>query len=749
MDIVHLIDSSPKPIIACVTGICYGGGLELALACHYRIATNDAQLALPEIQVGVIPGAGGTQRLPRLIGLPLALRTILTGQSISAGQAHAMHLIDALVVPGHNKDQPGGARTTTTTTTTTTTSTTTTTPQQLSLLEVGHQWAQFAELMPISSRRISQRAVDVSPAQAHVICHLAALSIPNITLSHQAIIEACRASVTARTFDEGMQTEAQLFRQVLRSVEGQARRHAFFAVRHAQKPVNDPARRGMTLPPPASLLLHAVLDRDPKTTTTTTGPIEVAVIGAGTMGSGIAIALLQVGYKVYLVDNAPAALQKGVTMVTQVFDTLVTKKKLSAKIKEAILSKQQFVPTTDLNDLQNCALIVEAIIENMSIKQKIFRQLNHILNQGRNDHCIVTSNTSTLDIATMASVMDPHRQGQFAGWHFFSPAHVMKLVEIIHVNNQSSSSTTTMNPSTRHISTSPQTIALLQSVTKRMGKIGVVVGNCDGFCGNRMLRPYSAETVLLLVEADPSRGRPPPTTEQVDHALRNVFGMALGPFEMSDLAGNDIGYNIRKERKWVRTSSDSGAAARPAQRPSRYTELADDMVSQLHRYGQKVGKGWYDYDRNIGKGRKPLPSIEMSNFIQKYIEQPPRRNTISNVTKECLSDQEIIERVLYPLVNEGFKCLEEGIVARPSDIDVVYIYGYGFPVTKGGPMYWADHIVTLPQLLSKLQEFQVRFPTTDHYQPSQLLIDCVRHDMTLADYWVISKDRKNERQSSL
>jgi 3-hydroxyacyl-CoA dehydrogenase len=218
----------------------------------------------------------------------------------------------------------------------------------------------------------------------------------------------------------------------------------------------------------------------------------------------------------------------------------------------------------------------------------------------------------------------------------------------------------------------------------------------------------------------------------VDYALRYAFGMALGPFEMSDLAGNDIGYNIRKERGWVRSEGTNSNDV-VSQRPCRYTELADDMVSQLQRFGQKVGKGWYNYDSKIGNGRKPLPSNEMSTFVQKYIVPTPTSSIWNQ--QVTLSDQDILERVLYPLVNEGFKCLEDQIVRSPSDIDVIYLYGYGFPIWRGGPMYWADHMITLPILLDRLQEFHTRYPNTDHYVPSQLLIQCVQHNMTLEEYW--------------
>jgi 3-hydroxyacyl-CoA dehydrogenase len=273
----------------------------------------------------------------------------------------------------------------------------------------------------------------------------------------------------------------------------------------------------------------------------------------------------------------------------------------------------------------------------------------------------------------------------------------------------------------------------LQALTKRVGKTGVVVGNCDGFCGNRLLRPYSAEMVMLLAEGVSS-------ITAVDHAIHDDFGMALGPFAMADLAGNDVGYNIRKERGWVRSSA---GAPRPPQQPARYTELADVMVSQHGRMGQKAGKGWHNYDPSIGKGRTPLPSPEMDALVAAYTtkaEEGVRRS--SSPTQ--LTPNQIIERVLYPLVNEGFKCLEEGIVQRPSDIDVVYVYGYGWPVWRGGPMHWADHDVGLPRLLTTLQRLHRQFPETEHYEPSRLLEDCVRQGVTVEDYW-----KQQEQRSKL
>lgn len=643
IDVVNVIEGSAKPVVACIQGACLGGGLEVALACHYRIAGAEAKLGLPEVHVGVIPGAGGTQRLPRLIGLQAALQMILTGVPVNAQKAVTLKLVDAVVVTDD-------------------------------LLRSACQWAAWAEVMPLVDRRLSLRTVSESPPTVHTLCHVASLSLPvQGSAGVRAALEACRAS-SILPFAQGMQREGELFVQVLRSAEGQARRHAFFAVRSAQKRTH-PADPN-----------HLLLQKD-------VSSVQMAVIGAGTMGGGIALVLLQAGFLVILVDVSKPALAKGVAMIRSVVDSHVKRKKITEKVAMNLLSR--LTATQSMDALSDCQLVVEAVVEKMEIKQSIFRTLNAVTGPS----CILLSNTSTLDIDTMASVLDVPRRPLFAGWHFFSPAHVMKLVEIV-VGQVSSAETT----------------ALLQALTKRIGKIGVVVGNCDGFCGNRLLRPYSAETVMLLVEDGVS-------IEKVDKALRN-FGMALGPFELSDLAGNDIGYNIRRERGWVR---EADALSAPPKRPSRYTELADDMVSQLGRLGQKTGKGWYDYDPAVGKGRKALPSKEMSDFLSRYVQSVTWQ-------QRSLSESEIVERVLYPLVNEGFKCLEEGIARAPGDIDVVYLYGYGWPAWKGGPMHWADHQVGLPTLLNKLQEFHRQYPDTDHYEPSKLLQKCVEQGMAVEDY---------------
>ena len=557
------------------------------------------------------------------------------------------------------------------------------------LLDTAVQWARWAEVMPLEDRRLSHRGIPEDPPTAHALCHVAGLSLPKQgSTGMKAALEACRASSSSGSFAEGMQREGELFIETLASSEGQARRHAFFAVRSAQKMVHPLPQQQHDAP--------MLLQKD-------VSAVQTAVIGAGTMGGGIALVLLRAGYTVWLVDVAPAALERGVAHIQATVASWVRRKKLPESAAQGLLSRLR--STQNLSDLADCQLVVEAVVENMKIKQSLWRTLDQVV---VSEECLLLSNTSTLDMDQMASVLSPNSRARFAGWHFFSPAHVMKLVEIV-VGTE----------------TAPETTALLQVLTKRIGKIGVVVGNCDGFCANRMLRPYSSEMVMVIVERGGST-----TMEHVDQAMRN-YGMVLGPFQMADLAGNDIGYNIRRERGWVRDDSkkNGAAGAVPPNRPPRYTELADDMVTELGRLGQKAGKGWYDYDPAIGKGRKALPSQEMADFVKRYVDSSSRQTTTP------LSEDEIVERVLYPLVNEGFKCLEEGIARSPSDIDVVYLYGYGWPAWRGGPMYWADHEVGLDVLLAKLQEFHRVFPETDHYEPSALLVECVRKQVTVEEYY--------------
>ncbi|KAL3945767.1 MAG: hypothetical protein SGBAC_000156 [Bacillariaceae sp.] len=649
VDVVDKIENFPKPVIAAISGVALGGGLEVALSSHYRIADKSGKFGLPEVNVGVIPGAGGTQRLPRLVGFQTALTMILTGKPIKAGKAKESGLVDHITSNGE------------------------------SVLISATKWAEWAALMPLDHRRVGSLKIKETHEEVEMIASVAGNRLPPVDKGGQGLRNAIEAvKACTKPIKEGSAVELNLFLQTLAGEEGKAKRHAFFAVRKAQKPLGKPSSK------------HPLLQKSVASET-------VAVVGAGLMGSGICMVLLQAGFTVYLVDVYKQSLDKGVAFLQGTIKSYVKRGRMTKELADKMLKSLK--PTQKLEDLTRCSLVVEAVIEDMKIKQKIFSSLDKITPPS----CIILSNTSTLDVDEMASAVSPQRQTQFAGWHFFSPAHIMKLVEIVSGKVTSSS-----------------TICVLQSLTRRIGKIGVVVGNCDGFVGNRMLISYSGETALLLEEGAGS-------VPSIDKAFIN-FGMAMGPLQMGDMAGLDIGYNIRKQRGWI----GGGTAARSKPKPARYPEVADVIVADFKRLGQKSGKGWYDYDKKIGKGRKPLPSKEVDALVRRYV----------NHGSTPLAENEVIERVLFPLVNEGFKCLEEGVAQQPSDIDVVYLYGYGWPVYRGGPMYWADHQVGLEYMLSRLQKFSKQYPDTDYYEPSKLLETCVTMQVTVEQYYELGINKR-------
>jgi 3-hydroxyacyl-CoA dehydrogenase len=508
VDVVHKIENSPKPVVAAIRGNALGGGLEVALSCHYRVSDSTGKFGLPEVNVGVIPGAGGTQRLPRLVGVQTALTMILTGTPIKADKAKALGLVD------HIASSNG-----------------------TTLLSSAMDWAEWAALMPLDDRRVGHLKIKETPEEMDMIFSFAAKKLPSPKKGGEGLFAAMKAvKACSMPIKEGSKVELNLFLKTLAGVEGKAKRHAFFAVRKAQKPLGKP---------PAN---HPLLKPNIKSQC-------AAVVGAGLMGSGICMVLLQAGFTVYLVDVYKQSLDKGVSFLRSTIQSNVKRGRMT-KEKGAMM-QQALKPTQRLEDLAPCSLVVEAVIEDMKIKKKIFSSLDRITSPS----CIILSNTSTLDVDEMASAVSVSRRSLFAGWHFFSPAHIMKLVEIV-VGK----------------ATSLDTVCVLQNLTRRIGKIGVVVGNCDGFVGNRMLISYSAETALLLEEGGGS-------VVSIDSAFVN-FGMAMGPLQMGDMAGLDIGYNIRKQRGWI----SGGTAARSNSRPARYSELADVIVAEYKRLGQKSGK---------------------------------------------------------------------------------------------------------------------------------------------------------------
>mmetsp|Transcript_9327 Transcript_9327/g.13243 ORF Transcript_9327/g.13243 Transcript_9327/m.13243 type:complete len:822 (+) Transcript_9327:3-2468(+) len=716
-DVCNLIEESSKskPIIAAITGVALGGGLELALSCSHRVASHDSKLGLPEVNIGLIPGAGGTQRLPRILhqnsiknedatihmenGLKWALKIITTGRTFGAKEALKMGIIDAIYTPESNHHQ-----------------------QQ--------QQQHLTDLLPIVKKQLSIQtknnahncnSIQKNTSLVDTICNQVAKTLPPIEkggkASHAAI-DAVRAFYHSDNIQQGLQKEADIFwNLLLNSHQGRALRHAFFAQRNAQKAIIEIPKFTTTFT--STSIAQALLSNQ----STSSTPTHIGVVGAGTMGSGIAISFLRAGYHVTIADNSQKGLQRGIQLITKTLQSDIIKKRISKPRANHIL-KYNLSHTTDMlnketSPFHKSLLVVEAAFENMQVKQSIFQTLHKAIT---NPHALLLTNTSTLNIDTIASALPSQRRHYCAGMHFFSPAHVMKLVEIV----KSSQS-------------SPQTIAIIQQLTsKRLKKIGVTVGNCDGFVGNRMLFPYTAEATFVLEEGGAS-------VQQIDDAIKS-FGMALGPFTMSDLAGNDIGYLVRKERGLTKDPVTDQPG--PNRQPNmRYCDLSDDLVVKLKRVGQKALKGWYNYDPNIGRGRKPIFSKEVQQFVSTY--NPNKYDPSTNLITD---DKDIVERLLFPLVNEGFKILDEDIARQPSDIDVIYLYGYGWPSWRGGPMFWVDHEVGLDYLLRKLNEFMHRFPGTDIFVPSKLLKKCVDMGVGIQQYYDEGRqlmEKKNHSASKL
>jgi 3-hydroxyacyl-CoA dehydrogenase/enoyl-CoA hydratase/carnithine racemase len=679
--------------VAAITGVALGGGCELALACHFRVASDRARMGLPEVKIGLIPGAGGTQRLPRICkDISWALDVIVSGRMIGMEEARSKGMIDEVVVSTNKNHSHGGDLLT----------------EGEQVLKVAQKWAKFAELMQdMAYRRACNLTVfahddELGRKRAHMICDQVQRQLPPKERGGEAkhaAVEAVRASFVSKSYEDGMKVESRLFWDLLlNSSQGRGMRHAFFAERAAQK--NN-----------AKLLVGPVAESFVKSKSSTANNHKtplVGVIGAGTMGAGIAVCFLKAGCQVILVDNDEKGLDRGVKTISHIIKQDVIKRRLSSQQVEIILTKN-LSRTTDMTTHENfcnCDLVIEAVFENLKVKQSIFSTLDKVI---KNPHALLLSNTSTLSIDLIASALSVPRRPYCAGMHFFSPAHIMKLVEIV-VSSTSS----------------PETIALVQFITsKRLGKVGVTVGNCPGFVGNRMIHPYSSEAVFILEEGGA-------TVPEVDMALYK-FGIAMGPLSMGDLAGNDIGYLIAKSKGLTRDPKTGKPG--PNRKPGmRYSDLADDLVVKLGRVGMKAQKGWYDYDPKVGKGRTPIPSKEVEAFISDYVKHPRGKYT----------QQEIVERCLFGLVNEGFKILEENIAQKPSDIDVIYIYGYGWPAYKGGPMYWIDHEVGLAYFLKRLEQLHRAFPGTSYYEPSKLLKDCVALGITLEEYYKRQSSNKSK-----
>jgi 3-hydroxyacyl-CoA dehydrogenase len=592
--LLRRLETCAKPIVMAIHGTALGGGLELAMAGHFRIASPDAQIGQPEVNLGIIPGAEGTQRLPRLAGVEKALEMCVTGKPIGAADALAAGIVDATV----DGDLIPGA-------------------------------VAFAEQVVAAGGRppiTSERTDKLGEPSANVAACARARELARKVRAHQIAplkaVDAIEAATTL-SFEQGSKRESELFVECVQSEQAKALIHLFFAERAASK-LGDPFKNAVA------------------------APVErVAIVGAGTMGSGIAMACANAGLSVIVRDTMAAALDRSSANIRRNYDSSIARGRLTAAEADARVARIHL--QSELDGFDQADLVIEAAFENLALKQAIFREIDAIAKPD----AVLATNTSTLDIDAIASATA--RPGSVVGLHFFSPAQVMRLVEVV-----------------KGAATGPDVIATAFAVAKRLKKIGVLVGNCPGFVGNRMMFPYMYEAQFLVEEGA--------TPEQVDKALTG-FGMAMGIFAVDDMAGIDVAWRVRHEL---------GQFSDPTER----APLVQAKLNEMGRVGQKAGKGWYRYDG----ARTPIPDPEVVDLI--------RQTAIAaGIPQRSFTDQEIVERTIYALINEGARVLDEGFARHAADIDVIYANGYGFPSWRGGPMFYADR-VGLPAILDRVSAFQ-------------------------------------------
>jgi len=576
--VIKEVEKSAKPVVAAIHSVAMGGGLELALGAHYRIAAPGAQIALPEVKLGILPGAGGTQRLPRAIGLEASLNMIVTGAPVMSEKLANSGLFDAMA--------------------------------QGDLLEEAIAFARKAADKSGPHPLVRNRKIEHPNAEGFL--RFSRNTVGAMSKNYPApvkCIDAIAAGVT-QGFDLGLAFERECFVELVQTPESRALRHAFFGERAASKIPDVPS------------------------STPTRDIQKVAVIGAGTMGGGITMNFLNAGVPVTLLETKQEALDRGIATIRKNYEAQVKKGKLTAEKLEARMALIR--PTLSYDDLKEADLIIEAVFEELGVKEQVFKRLDEVAKPG----AMLASNTSTLDVDKIAAFTKrPH---DVVGLHFFSPANVMKLLEVV-----------------RGKETAKDVLATVMQVAKKIRKTAVVSGVCDGFIGNRMIEQYVRQALYMLEE-----GALP---AQVDRAIEK-FGFAMGPFRMSDLAGNDIGWAIRKRRYQEHPDM-------------KYSKIADRLC-ETGRFGQKTGAGWYDY--KAGE-RNALPSKLVDEMIVAYSQE-------AGVERRKISDEEIVERLVFSLVNEAAKILEEGIASKASDVDMVYLTGYGFPLWRGGPMLYADTV---------------------------------------------------------
>ncbi|MGJ5033575.1 MULTISPECIES: 3-hydroxyacyl-CoA dehydrogenase NAD-binding domain-containing protein [unclassified Bradyrhizobium] len=611
-DVLSTIENSPKPVIAAIHGTALGGGLEVALACHYRVATKEAKLGLPEVKLGLLPGAGGTQRLPRAVGPELAVKMIVGGDPIGAAEALKAGLIEEIV------EGPASG---------------------------GEAFARkvVAENRPLRKLRDDDSKLAAAKADRTIFTSAVA-AITKKSRGLEAPFAAADAVGYAidLPFDEGLKKEREGFLKLLTSDQSKAQRYAFFAEREAAKIAGVPeGTKGRKVE-------------------------RVAIIGAGTMGGGIAMSFANAGIPVTLIETAEEQLKRGMGVMQKNWEATAARGGIPA---DAPVKRMALIDgKVGLENVKDADLVIEAVFETMAVKKEVFGKLDQYAKPG----AVLASNTSYLNIDAIAA--ETSRPQDVLGMHFFSPANVMKLCEIVRAEK-----------------TAPDALVTAVSIARKIAKVPAVVGVCDGFVGNRMLAQRGKQAEKLLFE-----GALP---QQVD-AVVTKFGMPMGPFAMGDLAGLDIGWRSRKDRGIK-------------------SEIADALC-EAGRFGQKTGKGYYKYEAG---SRAPLPDPDVEKLIDETLAK-------LGLKRRAVSDEEILERMMYPMINEGAKILAEGIAARPSDIDVVWLYGYGWPIYRGGPMYWADS-VGLKHIAERLA-FYAKETNDPSLEPAPLLKQLAEEGKTFA-----------------
>ncbi|MBI2725193.1 MAG: enoyl-CoA hydratase/isomerase family protein [Polaromonas sp.] len=582
LSVIRTIENSAKPVVAAIHSVCMGGGLELALGCHYRIAAPGCSVALPEVKLGLVPGAGGTQRLPRALGVEAALNMIVSGEPVKSellAQIPGQKLFDKMAASPESLAQEALA---------------------------------FAQSISDTRPLPLVRNLPCKHRNGDAYFQFTRNMVKGMSKGFPAPLKCIEAveAATKRKFEEGMAFERELFINLIWSPEGRALRHIFMAERAASKIPDVPSDTPK---------------RDIK---------AIAVIGAGTMGGGIAMNFLNAGIPVKMLEMKQEALDRGTATIRKNYEAQVKKGKLK---QEKYDERMALLSTTlSYDDLKDADMVIEAVFEEMGVKEKVFKELDRVMKPG----AILASNTSTLDVNQIAAFTK--RPQDVVGMHFFSPANVMKLLEVI-----------------RGEKTAKDVLATVMAIGKKIKKTAVVSGVCDGFIGNRMIEQYGRQGGFLLDEGC--------TPEQVDKAIEK-FGFAMGPFRMGDLAGNDIGWAIRKRRY--------------TEKPDMKYSKTADLLCEKGRFGQKTGAGWYDY---VAGKRDAIPNAEVVKMIEDH------RKSLG-ITPRKVSDEEIVQRLVYSLVNEAAHILEEGIASKASDIDMVYLMGYGFPIYRGGPMNYADEV---------------------------------------------------------